>query len=120
METVLEVDGNEIQAVEPSEPEAPRLTFKELADLQLYQFQTRAYAAEMELEIMRKDAYLKQIDPAGKLSGMFNVIRAKSNNLSEARVALEKTRKEIETRLGLELENYAFDDLTGILSKVDK
>lgn len=120
MEEVLEVDDVNVVSVEPSEPEPPTLNAKELADLQVSQFQVRAYEAEMQLEIIKKDAYLQQIDPSGRLNQMLAAIRSKSNNLAEAKTFYRDTVTAIETRLGVNLKEWAYNDQNGVLSKVSE
>lgn len=116
---VLEVDGIEITEVPPDEPQPLQLTKDELHRLQLSQFQARAFEAEMKLEIFKRDLYLKQIDPQGLLAQMNALIRGRSNETAEAKTSYAAVVKQIEDRLKISLKDYAYDDLNGVLSRVD-
>ena len=122
LDPVLEVgDGIEIIEVppEPQEPTPPTLTKEELHKLQLTQAQTRAANAEAALEMLRRDLLQKQIDPENKLARMGAFIRARTNEAAAAQAAYQETIKAIETRLGINLKEWAFNDENGQLSRVD-
>lgn len=118
---VLEVDGIEITEVPPEEPQEPQplvLTKDELHSLLLTQFQIRAYEAEQKLETIRRDLFLRQIDPEGRLNQMNSAIRGRNEEAATARTEYAKTVQSIEDRLKIKLKEYGYDDLTGQLSPV--
>lgn len=109
----------EKQELEAQEPQPLHLTKDELAALQLTQFQTRAFEAERNLEMLKRDLFLKQVDPEGKLQQMMSFIRGRSDEAVAAKAAYAKVVNDIEARLKISLKEYAYDDLTGKLSRVD-
>ena len=114
---VLEVDDIDIVEVEPT---PPQLTREELFALQLAQFQARAYDAELQLEIIKRDAYLKQVDPQGQIARMAAFIRGRADEAATAKTAYAEAKKKIEERLKIDLKEWAYDDQTGLLTKVDQ
>lgn len=117
---VLEVDDIDIVEVAPEEPQQPQLTKDELFALQLAQFQARAFEAELQLEIIKRDAYLRQVDPKGQLKAFAAFIRGRSDETVAAKAAYADAKKKIEERLKIDLREWAYDDLTGLLTKVDQ
>lgn len=107
-----------LEEEQPLEPTPPTLTKDELFKLQLTQFQTRAFEAERNLEMFKKDLYLKQIDPDNKLQQMMAIIRSKTDEAVRVKAEYAKVVSEIEARLGINLKEWAYDDLNGQLSKV--
>jgi hypothetical protein len=116
----MEVDGIDIVEVPPSEPAPLSLTKDELYRLQIAQLQVRAAEAELALQMLQRDLFLKQVDPEGKLKTLASIIRTRSDESSFGKKAYAEVTKEIETRLGINLKEYAFDDQNGQLSKVDQ
>lgn len=117
---VLEVDDIDIVEVAPEEPQQPQLTKDELFALQLAQYQARAFEAELQLEIIKRDAYLKQVDPKGQLKAFAAFIRGRSDEAAVAKTAYAEAKKKIEERLKIDLKEWAYDDQTGLLTKVDQ
>jgi hypothetical protein len=117
---VLEVDGIDIVEVAPEEPQPPQLTKDELHALQLSQYQARAFEAELQLEMLKRDAYLKQVDPKGQLKAFAAFIRGRSDEAAVAKTAYAEAKKKIEERLKIDLREWAYDDQTGLLTKVDQ
>jgi hypothetical protein len=104
---------------QPSEPAPLALTRDELMRLQLSQFQTRAFDAEQRLAMLQRDLFLKQIDPEGKLQQLMALIRGRADEAAQAKADYAKVVAEIEARLSIALKDYGYDDLTGMLSKID-
>lgn len=125
-EEVLQViekieDFKPIDSVElPQEPVPPSLTKEELNRLQLTQFKIRAFEAEMQLEMLRRDLFLKQIDPEGRLQKMMSLIRGRTDEAVVAKQEYNNTVKSIEGRLSISLKEWAYNDDNGELTKVDQ
>jgi len=105
---------------EPQEPTPPALTKDELHRLQLTQFQARAFDAEAKLEMIKRDLFVKQVDPEGKLQQMMSIIRGRTDEAVAAKQDYAKTVKDIEERLKLNLKEWAYDENNGVLSRVDQ
>jgi len=105
---------------EPQDHLPLRLTEDELAKLQFTQFQYRAFEAEKALEMLKRDLYIKQIDPEGKLQQMMAYIRGRTDEAVAAKQEYSKVVGGIETRLKINLKEWAYDDANGILTKVDQ
>lgn len=101
------------------EPQPLKLTKDELLHLQLTQFQTRAYEAELRLEMLKRDLYVKQIDPQGQLQQMASFIRGRSDEAAASKAAYMKLVASIEERLSIKLSEYAYNDDNGELQKID-
>lgn len=108
----------EKQQLEPQEPTPLTLTKDELHRLQLSQFQARAFEAEQKLEMIKRDIFLKQVDPDGKLQQMMALIRGRTDEAAQAKAEYAKVVKDIEERLKINLKEYAYDDNTGLLSAI--
>ena len=101
-------------------PEAVRvlaLTTEERLHLRLYESETVRWAAESHVRNQQRDAYLRKIDPEGKLGKMTNESRAVAQKSAEAQKQYQATVKMVEDRLGIVLKDYSFDDVTGALHK---
>ena len=109
----------EKEAVEPQGPQPLYLTKDELFRLQLAQFQSRAFEAERALEMIKRDAFLKQVDPEGKLQQMMGLIRGRTDELVVAKNDYAKVVNDIENRLKINLKEFAYDDLNGLLTRLD-
>jgi hypothetical protein len=93
------------------------LTTEERLHLRLYESETVRWAAESHVRNQQRDAYLRKIDPEGKLGKMANESRAVAQKSAEAQKQYQATVKSIEDRLGIVLKEYSFDDVTGALHK---
>jgi len=93
------------------------LTTEERLHLRLYESETVRWAAESHVRNQQRDAYLRKIDPEGKLSKMTNEARAVAQKSGEAQKQYQATVKAVEDRLGIVLKDYSFDDVTGALHK---
>jgi hypothetical protein len=113
------LSASALEEEQPVEPTALQLSKDELFRLQLTQFQARAFDAERALEIFKRDQLLKQIDPEGALQRMMALIRNRTDDAVKAKTEYAAVVQEIEGRLGIKLAEYAYDDLTGTLSKID-
>ena len=93
------------------------LTTEERLHLRLYESETVRWAAEAHVRGQQRDAYLRKIDPEGKLGKMAQEARAVAEKSAEAQKQYQATVKAIESRLGIVLKEYSFDDVTGALHK---
>lgn len=93
------------------------LTTEERLHLRLYESETVRWAAESHVRGQQRDAYLRKIDPEGKLAKMSQEARAVAEKSAEAQKQYQATVKAIESRLGIVLKEYSFDDVTGALHK---
>lgn len=93
------------------------LTTEERLHLRLYESETVRWAAESHVRNQQRDAYLRKIDPEGKLGKMANEARAVAQKSGEAQKQYQATVKAVEDRLGIVLKDYSFDDVTGALHK---
>jgi hypothetical protein len=93
------------------------LTTEERLHLRLYESETVRWAAESHVRGQQRDAYLRKIDPEGKLGKMANEARAVAQKSAEAQKQYQATVKAVEDRLGIVLKDYSFDDVTGALHK---
>lgn len=115
-----ELENQPVAPEGPQEPESKNLSRDELYKLQVAQLQVRAAEAELNLQMYQRDAYLKQIDPEGKLKTMAGYIRSRSDEAALGKQAYAQIVKEIEARLGINLKEWAYNDENGLLSKVDQ
>lgn len=121
MESASDIPQFEILEVRADDgPKDLYLTKDELNALQLFQFQARAFEAEMQLEVLKKDAYLAKIDPESRLAKMMALIRGRSNEAAIAKQAYTKTIADIEARLSISLKEWSYNDENGLLSRVDQ
>jgi hypothetical protein len=93
------------------------LTMEERLHLRLYESETVRWAAESHVRGQQRDAYLRKVDPEGKLGKMTNEARAVAQKSAEAQKQYQATVKAVEDRLGIVLKDYSFDDVTGALHK---
>jgi hypothetical protein len=93
------------------------LTTEERLHLRLYESETVRWAAEGHVRGQQRDAYLRKIDPEGKLAKMTQESRAVAEKSADAQKQYQATVKSIESRLGIVLKEYSFDDVTGALHK---
>lgn len=93
------------------------LTTEERLHLRLYESETVRWAAESHVRGQQRDAYLRKIDPEGKLAKMSQETRAVADKSTEAQKQYQATVKAIESRLGIVLKEYSFDDVTGALHR---
>lgn len=93
------------------------LTTEERLHLRLYESETVRWAAESHVRGQQRDAYLRKVDPEGKLGKMTNEARAVAQKSADAQKQYQATVKAVEDRLGIVLKDYSFDDVTGALHK---
>jgi len=113
------VAAPEVNPEDLQEPVRPTMTRDEIRDLQLYQALARAADLEVQLESIKRDMWVKQIDPEGRLMQWGVLLRTRGQECAEAKKNHEKTKTSIESRLKLKLSDYAYDDETGELKALD-
>lgn len=96
-------------------PKMLSLTAVERLELRLYESEAVRYAAEARLQQVKRDAYLRQIDPKGELAKMEAEIRGTAERSNVSRKRYVDVVKAVEGRLKVKLAEYSFDDETGVL-----
>jgi len=104
---------------EPQEPQAKHLTQEEMLKMQLYEEEAIAGDATTKLLMYEKDAYLMKIDPQGKLGEMIRGIQEATKKNATAKIKAKELKTAIEARLDVKLEEYAYNEETGQLNKVE-
>lgn len=78
----------------------------------------RAVKSELILASASRTAFLKEIDPKGQLSKYETSLAKLNAELKDTSDKYTKIVNEIETKFGIILKEYAYDDETGILNKL--
>jgi hypothetical protein len=103
------------------EPVQLKLTREEVLELAFLEQQYRHGTVLSELESMKRDALLLQIDPQNKIKLLDTKIRAATIMHTNAKAQWLEVRAAISKRLGgIDLDQYAYDDKTGTLQKPDQ
>jgi hypothetical protein len=103
------------------EPAQLKLTREEVLELAFLEQQYRHGTVLSELESMKRDALLLQIDPQNKIKLFDTKIRAATIMHTNAKAQWLEVRAAISKRLGgIDLDQYAYDDKTGTLQKPDQ
>lgn len=103
---------------EQHEPNIPSLTESELLRLKVHEAEQRAATAEANLRIYERNAYLRKIDPEGKLAAYDQEIRDLIGRATASRGKYAETITKIESRVGIKMADYSYDDETGALVPV--
>lgn len=95
------------------------LTTEEMLKMQLFEEEAVAGDAQTRLLMYEKDAYIRQIDPQGKLGELIRGIQEASKKNANAKTKAKELKASIEARLNIKLEEYAYNEVTGQLNKVE-
>lgn len=98
-----------------AEPKLMKLTDTERLKLRLFESESARWTGEGHIRQGRRAAYLQKIDPEGQLAKMDQELRAVAERSSTAKRQYMEVVKSIESRLGIKLSNYSFDDESGAL-----
>lgn len=111
----------QIDVVEPPPPEEKqlKLTKEEMLEFRALEAEMEVASLKAQLLVLQKKAYLKQIDPLDNLGKFSDQIKTASEQASQTSSLRKKLREAVEKRLGIDLEKYAFDDISGELRAVD-
>jgi len=103
------------------EPVPLKLTREEILEMAFLEQQVRHGNALTELETLKRDALLAQIDPSSRIKLFDTKIKASTTMVTNARDQWIQARALISKRLGgIDLDQYAYDDQTGTLQKPDQ
>lgn len=117
----LGVSEDRSHELRPSiEPEADvmKLTETEIWKFKFYQAEARRLQLEAQAAHSRKFAYLKQVDPEGRLAAFDREVADHCNAASQALAGHYDTVAEVQKRYKIDLAHYAWDDETGVLRPV--
>lgn len=95
------------------------LTKAEILEMRALQAEMRLADLQAQMRILEREAFMKEVDPKNRFSALSTEIRKQSENSRYARETLEKLQKSIEDRLQISLKEWAYNDETGELSKLD-
>lgn len=96
-------------------PDVLVLTRDELLRLKLAETEIRASESAKKLALLERAQLLAKIDPSGQLAGLEQALSGAVSSGSKAMSAYSQVASEIETRLGIKLADFSFDDETGTL-----
>lgn len=99
----------------PAEGSGLSLTESERLRLRTYFAEHKRHSAEATLRVLEKQALVRQLDPDNKLGLLDQAIRAASQEAARAQEQHTATMKEIEKRLGINIQEFSFDSDTGRL-----
>lgn len=94
------------------------LTPLELYKLRATMAEAKVHELQMKFTDIQRREYLAKIDPAGKLQWFESTIQALGHKMSESLEEVKQIQSEIEDRIGAPLTDFAYDDLTGKLTKM--
>jgi hypothetical protein len=92
----------------------------DLANLERLHAQMRAAQSELILQQMARRSYIEKIDPTGGLNQIDSSIRKLSSERAESEKEYKDLTAAIESKLGISLKEYAYDDKTGALRFVNE
>jgi archaellum component FlaC len=98
-----------------AEPVLLRMSEIELLKTEKLAATIRAAKSEAMQAMAMKRAFLLQIDPKNQIAGFDFQITNLNREQQTAQSELEELRKNIEARLGIDLKQYAYDDVSGVL-----
>jgi hypothetical protein len=99
-------------------PDLLQLTELELAKMEKLSTQLRACDGEVMITLSQKNAYIHQIDPQGAIQKFDQKINALKQERVEAEMEYKTVSAGVETRLGIKLSDFAYDDKTGVLRNI--
>lgn len=99
-------------------PEPLALTRVEMLQLDRAHALVRAATSELKLYRTEKLAIVASLDPQGLIARIDGTIAHTKQEHADATAIQANARKEIETRLGINLAEFSYDDVTGALHKV--
>lgn len=91
------------------------LTRDELLRLKLAETEIRAAESAKKLALLERAQLLAKIDPSGQLAGLEQALSGAVSAGSKAMSSYAEVASEVETRLGIKLADFSFDDETGTL-----
>jgi hypothetical protein len=104
------------QAAHPT-PEH-QLKETELLKLKLYAAEAEKSSKHAQLLIAQREAYIRQVDPEGRIAKMAADIRLSTEESQEAGKRYQDAVAAVEARLKISLAAYSYDDETGSLTRI--
>lgn len=105
-------------AQDPEQPRLLSLKETEVLSIKLFEAETRAATYAATIRQMEREAYLRKIDPENKLGKLEEEFRNFAKKANDYRGAYQRTITNIETRVGISMKDYTYDDETGVLHPV--
>lgn len=110
-------------SVPPKPPEDPlevarKLERTEMLELQLAEAVHRAAQAELKLSSLRRQTFIREVDPKGVLDGMEKEMRAHMAEISASKNKHLALKAAISSRLGVDLDKVSYDDETGVVHEI--
>jgi hypothetical protein len=111
---------SEVEPAPEQQDEPKQLSLKEteVLSLKLYEAETRAATYAATIRQMEREAYLRKIDPENKLGKLEEEFRGYAKKANDYRNLYQRTITNIETRVGISMKDYTYDDDTGMLHPV--
>ena len=101
------------------EPEQLHLTENEVLKMEKLSTQVRACDGDQMITLSQKNAYIQKVDPQGVIARFDQRLTALRQERQEAEQEYRAVTALINKRLGIDLKDYAYDDKSGVLRKVD-
>lgn len=99
-------------------PSKVLLTESELLRLRLHYAEMERYNKQATLLTLQREAYIRQIDPDGRIGKMAHEIRVSTEAVQAAQKQYQAVVAAVEARLNLTLADYSYDDETGALTRI--
>ena len=100
------------------DPKTLKLTELELARLEQYSERIRAAGSEHMVVLSQKNAYIQQIDPSQNIAKFDAKLLALRNEQTQGNEAYASVAKQAGERLGIDLREYSYDDVSGQLNHI--
>lgn len=97
------------------EPTVLSLTEVELLKLKLAETEIRYNNLAANAKLAERNQYLAKIDPENKLGRMESEIRQNLDKASSTKTRYSEVIASIESRVGIKMADYSYDDETGAL-----
>lgn len=103
---------------EVHDPILPSLTEVELLKLKLAEAEMKCANLSANIKLMERNAYVTKIDPENKLGQIEAEIRSFLERASQSKNKYNETIASVESRVGIKMSDYSYDDETGTLVPV--
>lgn len=89
----------------------------QLAKILRYLAEIESSQSKILVVASQRDAYIREIDKEGKIDEFLKQIQHLKEMTNRSIAAHKKVMEEIETELGIKLDDYTVNDVTGELAK---
>lgn len=110
--------GKKARKPTPQELRKLTLTESELLRMRLYRADTERHNKQATLLTLQREAFIRQIDPEGRIGKMANDIRVSTGQVQAAQKQYQDVVAAVEARLNVTLADYSYDDETGALTRI--